>query len=113
MPPTVHSRYEFCTGVRDAVNRLYLTPRVKFEYAVFDDTIEHHVREGDTWHSIAALYYHGLDPRPARFFWAVCDFQLPPIVDPTIPPEPGSTVYVPSLRTMREEILHTKRRRLF
>ena len=113
MPPTKHSRYEFTLGVQGADGRTRLTPRTRFGYRKFDDNILHAVSDGDTWFNIAGLYYEDLDIRPERFFFAVCDFQPTPVIDPTVSPEAGTTVVVPSVRTMQDEVLHQRRRVLF
>lgn len=110
MPPKVGSRHTFTRGRLDLDSALYLTDREPFTYRDLVDNIEHTAVQGDTWFSIAAWYYRTL-PRAAGFWWVLADFQPLQVVDPTIPPEPGATVYIPSLRTLTSVIFSERRRR--
>lgn len=110
MPPRKFSRHMFCIGQTiDGI--LELSERVPFTYRELADNRRPRVREGDTWHVLAARYFVGR-VRAAGYWWAICDFQSDgPVVDPTIPPEVGSRVDVPSLLTLTQLILGERRRR--
>ena len=110
MPPRPGSRYLFCKGIRDESGRLYLTEREPFRYRPYLDNRFHTVAEGDTLFDLAGRYFAPLD-RACGYWWVIADFQPDPIIDPTIPLELGRQIYVPSLRTLDEEILSESRRR--
>ncbi len=108
--PGLLSTFRFCEAVLDLERDVqYLTDPVPFTYQEFEDTIPHIVSEGDTYETIAAYYYRSL-PEPAQLWRIVAEFQPTIPVDATTPPPPGSTVYVPSERTVREEIFNEARR---
>lgn len=104
-----YSRYLFCQGIVDADGKLYLTDREPFRFVTRSDNRFHTVQEGDTFYSIAFQYFAPL-PRPDQFFWVIADFQPEPIVDVTVAPAKGSTIVVPSVRCLVEEILNESRR---
>lgn len=111
MPVYENSRYTFSAGITDSFGRLFLTPPEPYTYREFPDNISHPVISGDSWMSIAGKHYAGHYLRPETLFGFIMDFQPDgPLVDPTIPPQPGSTVVVPSPRTVKEEILAEARR---
>lgn len=110
MPPLQYSRYAFCVAVKDAVGDLVLYGEEPYRFRDFPDNRIHTVAEGDTLHSLAARYYQGL-PRPARFWFVIADFQPEPLHDPTIQLATGQLLYVPSTRTLQEEIFSERRRR--
>ncbi len=82
----------------------------RFPYRALEDTREHVVGEGDTLWSLAARYFASL-PLPATLYWIIADFQPDPIHDPTITLTPGRVLYVPSLRTVTEEVFSERRRK--
>lgn len=108
MPPRLYSRYQFCTQLTDAGGALYLSERDPYRYQPFSDNIEHKVAGGDTLQSIAARYYAAL-PDPDLLWWVIADFQPVPIFDPTIALAPGTTIVVPSIATLREQIFNEVR----
>lgn len=109
MAPRRYSRHMFTLGIVDDDGVTYLTDRIPYRFKTFPDNILHIVREGDTLFNIAGQYYAEMD-RPAGFWWAIADFQPVPIHDPTLKLEVGSTIIVPSERTLVESILSEKRR---
>ena len=116
--PQPNSRHEFCTGVFDDGARLWLTDRAPYGYRAFADNRFHVVADGDTLHALAARYFPGvadamLVQSPAEFWWVIADFQPDPIVDPTVMPTSGSTLVIPSERTVEQEILALRRRAEF
>jgi nucleoid-associated protein YgaU len=112
MPPRRYSRHTFTQGIRlsaDEQEPVFLTDRVTYAYRALADNRTHVVKDGDTLWNIAARYFRGL-PRPAGLWWVVADFQPDPIQDPTLRLETGRTLFVPSTRTLLEEILSERRR---
>ena len=109
MPPRRYSRYTFSSGLLDDAGRLFLTDHEPFRFRPFADSRHHVVREGDSLFTIAGRYFAPL-PRPAGLWWVIADFQEDPIHDPTLALEVGTTIVVPSVRVVTEEILAEKRR---
>lgn len=110
MPPRRRSRYTFATAVRGDDDRVALYGDEPYRFHDFADNIEHVVRRGDTLHRLAAKYFVG-EPRPAGLWWVIAHFQPDPIHDPTIVLDIGRVLYVPSMRTLTEEIFNERRRR--
>lgn len=110
MPPNRHSRHRFASGVLDDDGHMQLTDREPFLYRDLPDNVQHVVKDGETWFTLAGRFYAGL-PRPAGFWWAIADFQPEPVHDPTIGIAPGTVVVIPSRRTLQQEILNEARRR--
>lgn len=81
-----------------------------YRFRELPDTREHVAAEGDTLSTLAARYFVG-QARAAGFWWVIADFQPEPIHDPTISLTPGRLLYIPSLRTLTEEIFSERRRR--
>lgn len=111
MPPRLHSRHQFCKGIREAYapDTLLLTDRQPFGYQDFPDNREHVIADGDTLHNVAARYFAPI-PRAAGLWWLVADFQPEPIHDPTIKLASGSTLVIPSARVVLEVIFSASRR---
>jgi hypothetical protein len=109
MPPRRFSRHSFALGVQDGAERLHLTDRELFRFRKLDDNRTHTVAEGETLYSIAAAKFSNF-PRPAGLFWVVADFQPIPIQDPTVMPEAGTVLIVPSERTVSDLIFNESRR---
>ena len=109
MPPSAQSRYRFADGILDTDGNLWLYPPDPYPYRELDDTREHPVIDGDTLWALAARYFPRFD-RASELFWVIADFQPQPIIDPTIRLEAGTVLYIPSERTLTEEILNEARR---
>ena len=113
-PNSRYSRNLFCTAQLDAAGVLFLSERVPFRYVDRPDTIVRRAVAGDTWWSLADLFYGGDVQDAAALLWfCVADFQPVPVVDPTIAIVPGSLLYIPSLRTVETEIFSDNRRPSF
>lgn len=120
MPPRLYSRHSSTTmlSTGQSGDRLFLTDRKKFPYTKFGNNILHVVKDGDSWHHLAATYYSGLSNMEtffsaAQLWWVIADFQPVPVHDPTIALTPGTTVVVPALDTVLGTILNpTERDRL-
>ena len=110
MAPRAGSRYSFSHGVRDDAGRLFLTERDPYGYHPHTDNRTHVVVQGDTLWGLAGRYFAPL-PRACGYWWAIADYQDPPIVDPTIELELGSVVLIPSLRILTDVILAESSRR--
>ena len=110
MPPRVGSRHTFTLRRIATDGSRYLTEREPYTFRELSDNRTHTARQGDSWFTIAARYFAGV-PRACGFFWAICDFQPDPVVDPTIPPELGRVVVIPSISTLSNKILGEQRRR--
>lgn len=109
MPPNRFSRYRFSTA-RMIDDRLVLEDRTPFGYRELDDNAQHVVVEGDTLWTIAGLFFPNMQ-RGSGLWWIIADFQPVPIHDPTIALVPGTTLVIPSERTVEELILNEARRR--
>lgn len=109
MPPNRFSRHRFTTAT-NIDGRLVLDNRVPFGFRELDDTRFHVVVEGDTLHTIAGQYFDNI-PRGCGLWWVIADFQPTPIIDPTIKLVAGSTLAIPSERTVNDLILNEARRR--
>lgn len=111
MPPRRFSRHTYVLGIADeaAPDALQLTERTPYGYRTLGDTRQHTVAQGDTLWSLAARYFAGF-ARPAGLWWVIADFQPDPILDPTITLTPGTTLYIPSVRTVTELIFSETRR---
>lgn len=111
MPVDVFSRDRFCDALQDDEGRLFLTEREPYTYRELPDTRVHVVGEGDTLTSLAARYFSGL-PNASLLWWVIADFQPGGgIFDPTIRLAVGSRLYIPSVRTVEEDIFNEKRRK--
>lgn len=108
MPPRRWSRHTFALGVLEGEDT-QLTDRVPYRFRNFRDNIQHVVGDGDSLFSLAARYFAPL-ARPSGLWWVIADFQPAPIHDPTIELTPGTTIFIPSLRTVQEEVFSEARR---
>ena len=109
MAPRRLSRHTFTTAYVDDAEALVLTEPEPYRFRPHDDNRVHVVRAGETLFTLAARYFRGM-PRPAGLWWVIADFQPEPIHDPTVPPEPGAVLLIPSVRTVVEEVFAGRRR---
>lgn len=109
MPPRNLSRHTFAYASKDEAGASLLHGTEPFRFVVRGDTIQHVVNDGDTLHTLAARYFKN-QPRPAGLWWAIADFQPDPIHDPTRKLAIGRTMWIPSERTLTEEIFSSRRR---
>ena len=109
MPPRRFSRYMYVSQIFDEdLEKSFLTDREPFRFQDFADNEVYQVLEGDTLWNLAADRYEGFE-RPSRFFWVIADFQPDPILDPTLKLAVGSILFIPSKRTLEEEIFNQRR----
>ncbi len=109
MAPRLYSRHTFCTAQEDDTGRTFLSEREPYRFIALDDNRVHRVGEGDTLHSLAALYFTPL-PNPAWLWWVIADFQADPIFDPTIALTPGTLLTIPSVETILGRVFDESRR---
>lgn len=110
MSPRTGSRHSFTLGVCDELGRRFLTEREPYRFRQHADTRVHVVAQGDTLENLAGRYFAPL-PRACGFWWVIADFQVQPIIDPTLELEVGRHLFVPSLRVLTDVILSEQRRR--
>lgn len=109
MPPLPYSRYTLCSAVQLDNGRLYMLDREPIRFQNRTDNIRVVVAAGDTWETLAEQYLDG-PANPASLWWIIADFQPEPVIDPTVPPTPGSVVYIPDPRFVMSEYFSDKRR---
>ena len=86
--------------------------REPFRFRKLPDTSEYTVREGDTLQHIAFRFYRNIVSgklSAAQYWYVIADFQPQPIIDPTIKLIPGQVLFVPSARTVQEEVFSPRR----
>lgn len=111
MAPRKLSRFTFSRGIRDANGALILTQPPIFTYRELEDNKTITVREGDSLFTLAGREYRRIDPdRASGLWWVIAGFQPTPILDPTLELEPGSTLIIPSARTVLELLFDERRR---
>lgn len=108
MPPRMWSRHQFTSGVTDDDGAWFLNDRERFPFRDYRDNRVHVVREGDTLFSLAGIYFRGLT-RPCGLWWVIADFQPDPIHDPTLALQPGRALFIPSTRTVVEDVFNRRR----
>ncbi len=109
MPPFRFSRFQFTAALNDEDSDiLFLTDREVFGFRQLSDNRTHIVREGDTLFTLAHRFFKGL-PRPSGLWWLIADYQPQPIHDPTIALTLGRVLFIPSLRTVIEEVFNESR----
>lgn len=108
MPPRRFSRYSFTSAILDSQDRLYLTTAQAFRFRNLNDNRRHVVSDGDTLFTLAFKYFKPL-PRPAGLWWVIADFQPDPIFDPTVQLTEGRVIFVPSIRTVLEDVFNDSR----
>lgn len=101
---STESRYLQSEQVTDEAGRLVLVDREPFEFRQLDDTILHEVAEGESWWSLAELYYSEISARACGLWWVIADFQPQAVVDPTRKIANGRIVFVPSPVVVLTEI---------
>lgn len=109
MPPRRFSRHSFTFGIRREGDYI-LTTAEPFRFRELDDNRLLTVKQGETLFSIAGREFKGIGPRPAGLWWIIADFQPSPIHDPTLEIPMGTTLFIPSNRTILEEIFSQARR---
>lgn len=104
------SRYALASELRDASGFVIVDTPAPMRFRARPDTIVHRALATDTWYGLAARYYSGLHRRPEHLWWVLCDFQPEPVLDPTIPPEPGEFVYIPAPAFVQGEVFALRSR---
>ena len=109
MPPRRFSRYTFTSAVLDDDDNLLLTEPEPFRFRELADNRVHIAADGDTLFTLAHRFFDGL-PRPAGLWWIIADFQPDPILDPTLKLARGRAMFLPSVRTITDEVFSETRR---
>jgi hypothetical protein len=106
------SRFTLTVARTDEAGRLYTAPHAPLGAPARETqgTVEHVAVEGDTWFNLAGRYFAD-HPRGCGLYWVLCDYQDPPVLDPTLRITPGTIVRVPPAATVRA-IFDERRRRL-
>jgi hypothetical protein len=113
MPPSINSRYLYCWGLKDDNDNIGLSERERFTYQDLDDNRYHVVVQGDSLFNLAERAFPSF-PRACGLYWVIADFQPDgPILDATIALTVGSTLVIPSERTVRELVFDEARRAAF
>ena len=108
--PSATSRYRFSRQVTSSDGVRYTAQCKPFTFRDYADNIVHEVVSGDTIVSVAGRYYGNAFPDAGLLYWIVADFQPARILEPFVDLEPGTTILLPSVRVVREEILSERRR---
>jgi hypothetical protein len=104
-----YSRNRYATEHLDDNGVSYLDEDEPVRYSPEPDHRFHVAAEGDTWWGLAHLYFYGIQ-RACGLWWALCDYQPEPVIDPTIAIVPGRTVVIPSERVLRTKLFTAARR---
>jgi hypothetical protein len=102
---TNESRYANSDTVTDPSGRLMLSEREPFRFRESDDNIYLRIGEGMTWWDIAERLYAHVSDRACGLYWALLDYQITPVVDPTLQVRPGTVIVAPSPQVLVTEIL--------
>lgn len=95
------SRWADIAPIADDRGRVVLPEREPFSCEERADTRRHTVLPGDTLAVLAGRYFAPL-PRACGYWWALCEFQPEPIVDPTLSLATGRVLHVPSVAALEE-----------
>ena len=99
------SRYKFAGVLQDSDGRLFLKEREPFRFQSRPDNISHVVIDGQRWWHLAQLYYSDISDNAGPLYWIICDYQVPPVVDPTLKIPGNTLVIVPSPGFVTSNIL--------
>jgi hypothetical protein len=108
--PSTLSVYRFCQAYAAPDGRKYLTDIQPFPFEKFDDTTEHVVVGQQRIEDVAAIHYQAYGEEAYLLWHVLAAFQPEPILDPTVPLTPGSTMFIPSLRVIEERVFSEDRR---
>jgi len=98
------SRYALSELVYNETNGTIETSLRKHVYYMGEtDDIVHSAKEGDTWHSLAAMYYIGII-NPEQYWWIIADYQPNTTIDPTINIQPGDIIIIPSMQFVQSTL---------
>lgn len=102
------SRYQFADALTDSAGRLFLAEREPFRFEDRADNISHVVQEGQRWWHIAQLFYGDISDNAGPLYWIICDYQVPPVLDPTLKIPGNTPIVLPSPNVVLTEILSFK-----
>ena len=96
MPPGPLSRHLLSVGVSRVTDGLtFLLDPEPFRFVNRSDNRRVVVEAGDTWQGLAQEHLRPIN-NANELWWVICFFQPEPVLDPTVPPTPGTVVYIPS-----------------
>jgi hypothetical protein len=102
---TSESRYSFSEQHEDTSGKIVLSARNPYRFEERSDNIFHLAGSGDTWYTLAERYYGHISDRAGGLWWVICDYQVPPVVDPTLAIRPGIEIVLPPPVVVASEIL--------
>lgn len=99
------SRFRHVDAYTDSAGAVLLHEREPYLYRDREDNIQHEAKGGDTWHSLAALYYWDISVFACELWWVIADYQPLPVANATAPIRAGQLVIIPSPSVVISEIL--------
>lgn len=99
------SRYKFSQAIVDASGNLLLAEREPFRFRDSPDNLNHVVKAGERWWHLAQRFYKDVSSNAGLLYWVVCDYQVPPVLDPTLTIQENSLVVAPSPIVVLTEVL--------
>ncbi len=93
---SLESWYTKSDQITDPSGRLMLSEHEPFRFRERVDNLFIIVGEGATWADLAEKYYDHISDRACGLYRALLDYQVPPVVDPTLSIRPGAVVIIPS-----------------
>lgn len=110
MKQTLESRYSSDDLELLEDGTVALGEREPYHFRNRDDNLIHTAAQGDTWDSLAEVYYSAISDRPCGLWWIIAEYQPTPVVDPTVPISPGRKVVIPAPIVVVVEVLRGDRR---
>ncbi len=99
------SRYKFTRGLIDSSGRLFASEREPLRFRDDPDNLLHTTKTGERWWHIAHRFYREVSDNAGLLYWVVCDYQVPPVLDPTLAIPEGTIVVAPSQNVVLNEII--------
>lgn len=94
------SRWDLVAPIQTEAGVVGLPERVPLAFRERADNRTHVVEDGDSLAILAARYLAPL-PRACGYWWALAEFQVPPVVDPTEALVRGRVLAIPAVELVR------------